>query len=86
VTSPEAKRIVLGCVAVAGTLSAVTDLTGGQAPRLRIFIGACIAGAVLAMAAEMAPVPAATLALTLAASTVFLSGPATWQRLSSFFS
>lgn len=83
-TSPEAKRIVLGSVAVAGTLAAVTDLTGGRAPRIRIFIGSCLAGAVLAMAAEVAPAPAATFALMLAVTAVLVGGDV-WRRIGSFF-
>lgn len=82
---PEAKRIVLGSIAAAGVISAVRDLSGGKAPRIRIFIGAATAGAVLAMLAEIAPNVAALFALTIASTAVFVAGAQTWTSVGRLF-
>jgi hypothetical protein len=85
VNTPEAKRIVIGSCAAAGVLSAVADLSAGRAPRLRVFIGAMTAGAILAMLSEAAPTAAGMFALTLLATAVFVAGTPTWQRIGSIF-
>jgi hypothetical protein len=84
-TSGEAKRIVLGSVAAAGAISAVRDLSGGTVPRIRIFVGAATAGALLAMLADLAPNVAAMFALTLATTAVFTAGAKTWQSVGRIF-
>lgn len=80
-TSPEAKRMVIGCVAVAGILSASRDLSRGQWPKLRIFLGVMVLGMALAAGSEIAPAPAATFALLLAATAVFTAGADTFNVL-----
>lgn len=82
----QAKRIVIGSVAAAGAISAVRDLSGGTTPKLRIFVGAATAGAVLAMLAEFAPNVAALFALTLASTAVFVAGAQTWDSVGRLFS
>jgi hypothetical protein len=82
VTTPaQAKRLVIGGLGVAGIVAAVGDLSSGQAPQLRIFIGACIAGAVLAMVAEVQPELAAGLALLVLLSAAIAGGPATIEKV-----
>jgi len=85
VSPDQAKKIVLGSVAGAGALSAASNLSAGHAPRLRIFIGTMAAGALLAMASEVAPAPAASFALLMLSTAVFVAGADTWKAISRLF-
>lgn len=61
--SASARRLILGSVAATATLAGVRWLVTKGTPPLRLFIGALLVAAVLAMAAELAPEPAAALAV-----------------------
>jgi hypothetical protein len=80
-TTGQAKRLVLGGLGVAGIMAAAGDLTSGEAPKLRIFIGACLVAAVLAMVAEVQPELAAGLALLILLSATIAAGPSTFAKV-----
>jgi hypothetical protein len=80
-TPAQAKRLVLGGLGVAGIMAAAGDLASGEAPKLRIFIGACVAAAVLAMVAELQPELAAGLALLILLSATIAAGPTTFAKV-----
>lgn len=73
-TPDVAKRYVIGGLVLSGVVAAAADLEGGEAPHLRILIGAVIAGTVLAVVAEGAPQVAASFALLILLSTVLAGG------------
>lgn len=74
----QARRIVLGAIAVAGISAAINDATKRKGvPSARIAIGAGIAAAVLAAASDVAPTVAALLALSLAVTSLLDGGTAT---------
>lgn len=77
----EAKRVVIGSMIAGGALTATTQIAGGHAPRIRIFIGAFAAGAALSMLAEVAPDLAGMFALLALSTAVFTAGPQTFAAI-----
>lgn len=80
-TGPGAKRVVVGSMAATAALSASRDLSGGRAPRLRIFFGVIGAGVFLALLAEGAPDLAGMLALVMLSTAVFTAGASTFAAI-----
>lgn len=82
---PQAKRVVVGSMLAAGGLAASSQLVHGDAPRLRIFIGAMAGAVMLSMLAEVAPDLAGMFALLALTTAVFTAGAGTFDAIRRIF-
>lgn len=81
-TPAQAKRVVLVALASSAVLAAVSDLGKENVPRLRILLGAVLAGILLSLMADfgMASIAAGIAAVIMLTSFLVLGGDA-WARL-----
>lgn len=80
-TPPEAKRLVVVGVVGTGTLSAVAAFRRGDRPSVRLAVGVFATGAILAVAAEVAPDLAAGIAILALTTSAFVLGGDAWAGI-----
>lgn len=80
-TPDQARRLVIGGVAVTGVLACVREVQQGHAPQLRTLLGVFVGGVMLAALSGPLPALAGGLAALVALSALLTLGPGVFGAL-----